>query len=196
VKIVATSSPSRREPKFICFGGHDTRRNLPAVSSAKRGEANFLGKFERAYFSGLKSNSSNAFARGREFTMNGYGRADVIWVAWRGKEDGDDFSAVALQRRVQLTAIEAKLKDWRKGLIQASRYRHFSNRAILVLPPASAITALAFLDTFRLLGVGLWEFDPQSEKITKHSTPRMARPLSARAHTQAIEMIEHRLKLR
>lgn len=196
MKIFATSFPSRREPKVICFGGHDTRRNLPAVSSAKRGEANFLGQFERAYFSGLKSNSTDAFARGREFTLNGYGRADVIWLAWRRKEGAEDFSAVALQRRVQLTAIEAKLKDWRKGLIQASRYRHFSNRAILVLPPASAVTAVAFLETFRLLRVGLWEFNPQSGRVTKHSTPRVARPLSAKAHAQAIEMIEQRLKLR
>lgn len=195
MKTVARFSPVGCAPRVIRFGGHNTRRNLPAATSAKRGEANFLGQFERAYFSGLRSNILDAFARGREFTLSGYGRADVVWLAWRGKDGGEDFSALALQRRMQLTAIEAKLKDWRKGLIQASRYRHFSNRAILVLPPSCAVRALTFLDTFKLLGVGLWEFDPPSEKIIKHSTPRVTRPLSARAHAQAIKMIESRLKL-
>ncbi len=193
MKTAPKNSLTRNEPQVIRFGGHNTRRNLPASSSSKRGEANFLGQFERAYFDSL-TGPADAFARGREFTLNGYGRADVIWLAWRGKERSEDFSALALQRRIQLTAIEAKLKDWRKGLTQAARYRHFSNRAILVLPPATAATALSFLQTFKSLEVGLWEFDPQSGKITKHTTPRLTKPLNAQAHAQALEMIEHRLK--
>lgn len=195
MKSVVKTTSHRRQPQIIRFGCHDTRRNLPAESAAKRGEANFLGKFERAYFANL-SVYSGAFARGREFMLNGYGRADVIWLAWRGRDGGEDFSAITLQRRIQLTAIEAKLKDWRKGLIQASRYRHFANRSILVLHPASAATAVRFLDLFKKLGVGLWEFDVVTEKIVKHTTPRITEPLNARAHGQALEMIEHRLKLR
>lgn len=193
MKPVAKPSPSRSEPKVIRFGCHNTRRNLPSNSSSKRGEANFLGQFERAYFASL-TKPTDAFARGREFTLTGYGRADVIWLAWRGEKEGEDFSALALQRRVQLTAIEAKLKDWRKGLTQAARYRHFSNRSILVLPPASAATAVAFLQTFKALSVGLWEFDPRSGKIIKHTTPRLTKPFNSQAHAQALEMIEHGLQ--
>jgi len=125
-------------PRYIGFGCHDTRQNLPHVFSAKRGEANFLRQFERVYFADLR-NKMTCNARGREFSLEGYGRADVIWLAW---QRGDDFTAVSLQRRLQITAIEAKLKDWRKGLMQAARYRYFSNRAILVLPPQAASVAV------------------------------------------------------
>ncbi|AHF94357.1 hypothetical protein OPIT5_13185 [Opitutaceae bacterium TAV5] len=161
----------------------------------KRGEANFLGQFERAYFAAFQSPALETFARGREFTLNGYGRADVIWLAWRSPSTDEDFSAFALEKHVQLTAIEAKLKDWRKGMIQASRYRHFTNRAILVLPPASATNAVLFLKTFKLLGVGLWEFDPKTGRIIKHTTPRLGKPWNTQAHARALEMIKYRLKL-
>ena len=193
VKTVAKLHPARCEPKVIRFGCHNTRRNLPANSASKRGEANFLGAFERAYFASLSS-PIDSFARGREFGLNGFGRADMIWLAWRGKVESEDFCALGLRRRIQLTAIEAKLKDWRKGLIQAARYRHFSNRAILVLPPATATTAVTFMETFKALSVGLWEFDSVAGKITKHTTPRLSKPLNLQAHAQAMEMIKHRLE--
>ncbi len=195
MKTVAKLTPTRHEPKVIRFGCHDTRKNLPALSSRKRGEANFLGKFERAYLAEAMS-SQTPFARGREFSLTGYGRADLVWLAWRGKGDTEDFSAMTVQRRVKLTAIEAKLKDWRKGLTQTVRYRYFANRAVLVLTPAAAAAALAHLAIFKKLGVGLWEFDPVSEKITKHTTPRETAPLNSQAHARALEMIAHGLKLR
>lgn len=193
MKTVAPSHRTRHEPKVIRFGSHDTRRNLPPVSSRKRGETNFLGKFERAYLGEVLSRPS-PFARGREFSLTGYGRADLVWLAWRGQAP-EDFTAMSVRSRVRVTAIEAKLKDWRKGLTQASRYRYFANRAILVLPPDTTAAALPFLATFRKLGVGLWSFDMKSGRITKHTTPREAAPLNAQAHLRALEMIAHSLKL-
>jgi len=181
-------------PRGIRFGCHDTRRNLPPVFSTKRGEANFLGQFERAYFADVK-NAAKCVARGREFSLDGYGRADVIWLAWEKGTNNEDFTAVALQHQVQIIAIEAKLKDWRKGLMQAARYRYFSNRAILVLPSQAASVAVRYLETFRKLRVGLWEFDPRSASIIKHTTPRIQKPLSALAYTRAVKMISPRLKL-
>jgi hypothetical protein len=193
VKTASTKTPTRHAPKVIRFGCHDTRRNLPAVSSRKRGEANFLGKFERAYLAEVL-NEGALFARGREFSLTGYGRADLVWLAWRG-QGSEDFSAMAVQRRVRVTAIEAKLKDWRKGLTQAVRYRYFANRAILVLTTSAASTALPHLATFKKLRVGLWEFDPVSERITKHTTPRETEPLNTKAHARALDLIAHGLKL-
>ena len=193
VKHVAKLPSSNREPKVIRFGCHDTRRNLPAVSSRKRGETNFLGKFERAYLAEALHTAA-PFARVREFSLTGYGRADLVWLAWSGR-GSEDFSAMAVQRRVRVTAIEAKLKDWRKGLAQVARYRYFANRALLVLPPAATVAALPFLAAFKKLGVGLWEFDMASGKITKHTTPRETAPLNSQAHARALEMITHSLKL-
>lgn len=177
-------------PRAIRFGCHDTRQNLPRISSAKRGEANFLRQFERAYFADLR-NATAYNARGREFSLEGFGRADVLWLAWK---KGEDFSALSLHRKVQITAIEAKLKDWRKGLMQASRYRYFANRAILVLPPQAASVAIRYLETFKKLGVGLWEFNPKSETIVRHTTPQKRRPFSVLAHDKAVKMITHQLK--
>src|SRR5882672_9517733 len=96
-------------PRVIRFGSHNTRRNLPAASASKRREINFLAQFERAYFAQAKKPAVRAFAAGREFGLDGYGRADLLWLAWA--RDDDEFSAVSLDRRIRLTAIEAKMKD-------------------------------------------------------------------------------------
>lgn len=192
MKPVVKPFQTRIEPKVIRFGCYDTRRNLPPVSARKRGETNFLGKFERAYLA-QALNGYIPFAYGREFSLTRYGRADLVLLAWRG-QGAEDFSAITAQRRVSLTAIEAKLKDWRKGLTQVARYRYFANRTLLVLPPATAALALPYLNTFKKLGVGLWEFDIESGTITKHTTPRESKPLNSQASTRALEMIIHGLK--
>lgn len=180
-------------PRVIRFGAHNTRRNLPAASASKRGESNFLARFERAYFAQETGLSGHEFAAGREFGLDGYGRADVLWIAWKKTPDSSDFSALALSKRIHVTAVEAKLKDWRKGLQQASRYRYFANRALLVLPPDTARIALGFLETFRSLNVGLWEFDAATGRIIKHTTPRVRRALSRKARQKAIEIIHRQL---
>jgi hypothetical protein len=189
--------PLQSTHRLVKFGCHDTRRNLPVATSSKRGESNFLAKFEKVYFaSELKSVSPpQHFASGREFGLDGFGRADLLFMAWKPMTGSDDFSALAL-RQLRLTAIEAKLKDWRKGLMQASRYRFFANRALLVLPPATAAIAVAFLATFRALNVGLWEFDPNKNVLRRHFTPRCGRPLNSKARERAIHMISQKLKLR
>lgn len=180
-------------PRVIRFGAHNTRRNLPSVSSSKRGESNFLARFERAYFAQEKGLAGQEFAAGREFGLEGYGRADVLWLAWKKSPVMDDFSALSLNKRIHVTAIEAKLKDWRKGLQQASRYRHFANRALLVLPPNTARIALGYLETFKNLNVGLWEFDAASGRIIKHTTPRVRRAINERAREKAIQIIHRHL---
>lgn len=182
-------------PRVIRFGAHNTRRNLPSVSASKRGESNFLSRFERAYFAQMRNPAGRNFVAGREFGLTGYGRADVLWLAWKQTSTADDFSAVSLGRRIHVTAIEAKLKDWRKGLQQASRYRYFANRALLVLPPATASIALEYVETFQKLNVGLWEFDTTTGRIIKHTTPRMRRALNEKARDKAIEIIHRHLDL-
>lgn len=185
---------TNRPPSRVKFGCHDTRRNLPAVSASKRGEVNFLAKFERTYLAELTETKAG-FATGREFALDGFGRADILFMAWKQFPQDEDFSALAL-KNLRLTAIEAKLKDWRKGLMQASRYRFFANRSVLVLPPATTAVAVTFLDTFKALNVGLWEFDPDTHRLRKHFTPRMGRPLNSKARERAVHLISRRLKLR
>lgn len=189
---------AQKHPRVIKFGCHDTRRNLPSASSRKRGESNFLAKFERAFFESEMPDAAEGkhFATGREFALDGFGRADMLFMAWTHKSLDQEFTALALKKRVKLTAIEAKLKDWRKGLMQAAAYRFFANRALLVIPPDTVRIALGFIETFRNLNVGLWEFDASLGTLRKHFTPRSGKPLNQKARERAIHRIAAGLKLR
>ena len=190
--------PTVKKHRSIKFGCHDTRRNLPLATSSKRGESNFLARFEKMYFnSELRTpNKRQKFATGREFALDGFGRADLLFMAWTHVKSNEEFTAIALRNRLRLTAIETKIKDWRKGLMQAARYRFFANRALLVLPPDTARNAVAFLSTFRDLNVGLWEFDAKTNQLRKHFTPRSGRPLNIKAREKAVNAIAFGLKLR
>ena len=143
----------------------------------QRTETNFLRSFERAYF----TEELGIALAGREFTLQGFGRADLVWLAWTGAASPKDFTALALKKRIRLTAIEAKMSDWRKGLQQAFRYSYFAHRSILVLPTKTAAVARNFIDTFRKLRVGLWGFDPGAGRLRKWFTPRYAPPIDCAA---------------
>lgn len=181
-------------PKKVKFGCQDTRRNLPRSSSEKRGESNFLAKFEKAYLDAEQQKLSRKnLASGREFALNGFGRADVLFMAWKHPTSSGDFTALSL-KSLSITAIEGKISDWRKGLMQASRYRFFANRALLVLPPEVCSVAAEYLNTFRDLNVGLWQFSPDTRVIRKLFTPRHGRPLNSKAREKALQLIAKNLK--
>lgn len=57
-------------------------------------------------------------------------------------------------------AIEAKLKDWKRALHQAYRYKWFSERAFVCLPSSTAGSAVRNLERFEELGVGLMTIEP------------------------------------
>jgi hypothetical protein len=69
-----------------------------------------------------------------------------------------------------------KLRDWRKGLVQAYRCRYFCDCSIVVLPSDVAERASQRLELFASLDVGLWSFAPGTDVITKYFTPHKARP--------------------
>lgn len=73
----------------------------------------------------------------------------------------------------EVIAIEAKLKDWKRGLYQAYRYRDFANESYLALYSPYLHRALKNLDEFKKYNVGLIEvtesnlnivFRPQREE--------------------------------
>jgi hypothetical protein len=172
---------------------YNTRRNLPAAVGRKRGEANFMRGFERAWF----AKHSSGVAAG-EFALSGYGVADLVWLAWRPKPSEEDFSAVSMQRQLarrQLYAFEAKLKDWQRALQQAFRYRYFADKAIVVMPAGSEGGALANLDVFKHLEVGLWSFDVATGTIRERYTPTKVKALNAAARTRAIELLSGKIHL-
>ncbi|MBN1463860.1 MAG: hypothetical protein JW922_09345 [Paludibacteraceae bacterium] len=59
----------------------------------------------------------------------------------------------------EVIAIEAKLTDWKRGAIQANRYRAFANKVYLAMPKKSV--RLVNKDFLRKLKVGLIVLDTQ-----------------------------------
>jgi len=96
--------------------------------------------------------------------LQGYGIPDLITFPWSTDQNQTPVSSLEALRqklqRQQLNAFELKLRDWRKGIVQAYRYRYFCDRSIVVLPGDVADRASKRLELFGSLDVGLWSFDP------------------------------------
>jgi hypothetical protein len=140
---------------------HEPRKNLPPSISRKRAEANFLCSFERIFVAGHCQTKQITW---RDFALQGYGIPDLITFAWSTHQDQATLLSLEALRqklqRQQLTAFELKLRDWRKGIVQAYRYRYFCDRSIVVLPGDVADRASKRLELFASLDVGLWSSIP------------------------------------
>jgi len=173
----------------------EPKHNLPGRKGVATAEDRFTIAFTRAYLKKAaalhhKSTKEN-FAFAREIPVNGYGIADLHIVAWQDNtnvsfESVNDFieSASPCTR-----AFECKLENWRKALSQALRYGFFSNQAIVVLPTDTCENALEFLETFKMVGVGLWSFNKETGCIRSYYTPRPSRPISERYYHKAIHLV-------
>lgn len=69
-------------------------------------------------------------------------------------------------------AIEAKLKDWKRALKQAYRYKWFSNRSFVFMPEDNIRPAMKYLDLFKKMEVWLVSVDKKNWiKIVYDSKP-------------------------
>lgn len=168
---------------LIPFNKHP-RRNLPPVTSKKRTEANFVLAFGRTYYQEVADNcayNGQAFSLARELYIPSLGIADVVSVF-----NGPD--------KIILHAFEMKIKDWRKALAQAYRYKYYAASAFVVLPPAEAIKAKQSLHVFRAINVGLWAFDEENGIIDRIYTPKKDKPKSAGAYNKALGLLTQQFK--
>lgn len=159
----------------IDFGVYNTRRNLPARSGRRRGEANFLGAFLRR----LAQTSTDTRLFGRQFHVPECGVADCITLA-------DQTSS----RSAHLVAFEAKLSDWRRALSQAYRYRYYADLAVVVLPASASRPAVENRRNFEDAGVALWTFDPRVGEIVTRIEAKPTSPLSPKKKMQALRLLE------
>jgi hypothetical protein len=157
-----------------------------------------VSRFARAYrdaFPALHHGTTRTnTAVARQIPVNGYGIADFVTVNWEPSICRDALGPVAAQTFVSqarpvIRAFELKLRDWRKALAQANRYRFYAHVAIAVLPPHFCAAALKFLDTFQLLEVGLWSFDSASGRIVTHFTPRPSSPVDLPNQIRALRLV-------
>jgi DNA-binding MarR family transcriptional regulator len=73
-------------------------------------------------------------------------------------------------------AIEAKLKNWKRALDQAFRYKWFAKKSFVVLDSVHIKPAIVHIDQFRKLNVGLAEIN-QSGKLHLHFNPAKKDPI-------------------
>jgi DNA-binding transcriptional ArsR family regulator len=77
------------------------------------------------------------------------------------KEAGDSYRLIASQKipKVEICSFELKLKNWQRALYQATRYRSFSQRVFVVMPPYSAEVAYKHKLLFERANIGLVSHD-------------------------------------
>ncbi len=74
-------------------------------------------------------------------------------------------------------AIEAKLRNWKRALNQAYRYKWFSDKSFVCLPTSTIKPAAKNIDIFKKMGIGLIEVC-KDKGIKILYNPKSKRPLS------------------
>ncbi|MBI5215250.1 MAG: hypothetical protein HY960_05810 [Ignavibacteriae bacterium] len=166
---------------------YNPRKNLPLKVSRKKTESLFVNAFLKAFLN-LYTNQNGLVAK--EFSLNGYGIADLIYLKitqskWNDRDE--------IRTRKFVTAFEMKINDWQKALSQAMRYRYFANRVIVVLPDNNISRAKYFSGTFKSLHVGLWSFNKRTKEIQKIYTPHYSRPLNIQAKRKTLSFLTAQL---
>lgn len=73
-------------------------------------------------------------------------------------------------------AIEAKLKNWKRALMQAYRYKWFADYSYVVLDNAHAKAAIENVDSFKKLNVGLISISTDGH-LFKHNLAKSQKPI-------------------
>lgn len=69
-----------------------------------------------------------------------------------------------------VVSVEAKLRDWRKALAQAQRYKRFSDFSFVLLDGAQSSAAIANLSSFEAQNIGLVSLT--ADKLEFHFIPK------------------------
>lgn len=86
----------------------------------------------------------------------------------------------------EIIAIEAKLKDWHRGFLQANRYKSFANKTFLAMPLSQGhVVDRALLKKHN---VGLILFDATTKEI-KIISPKKEKPLNKYKFNLAAEFV-------
>jgi hypothetical protein len=125
----------------------------------------------------------------REVPVSGNGIADLLVFSWSHTPTPQESTCLDLEQLdPTIRAFEFKLSNWRKGLMQAHRYKYFSHASILVLPRNKIKSVKQELNIFQKLRVGLWGFLPETGSITCFYTPRPKQQQIAKHAQKAIHL--------
>jgi len=90
---------------------------------------------------------------------------------------------------IEICSFEFKLQNWRRAFQQARRYRSFSHRVYVVMPPAAAHRAAENVVSFRPFNIGLIRHDADGIS-TRLILSKKKQPACPSHHIQAIGFLE------
>jgi hypothetical protein len=178
------------------FDFHHPQNNFESKGKLLvRHEEEFANAFARTYKSQfarihrMPSDALSIFVR--EFPVHGNGIADLVTLSIKINNEN---SSVGIADNLvfkfhTLRSFEIKIENWRAGLMQAHRYRYFSNASILVLPVNKLKSPIENLHLFKKLKVGLWGFDQCTNSIKRIYTPRPDQDHIEKYNDRAIRVI-------
>jgi len=182
------------------YPAHKPENNFPGRETQKNPEAVFAEQFAISYqrrFIEIHSRTrkkQTLFIR--EVPVSGNGIPDLLVFSWTHVPEQDATSPLVLKNiSPTLRAFEIKISNWRKGLMQAHRYHYFSHASFLVLPWNKQKLIELHLNIFQTLRIGIWLFDPKSDRIINIFTPRPRKPKSIKYAEKAIDLTEKAISL-
>ncbi len=89
---------------------------------------------------------------------------------------------------LEICSFEFKLDNWRRALYQATRYRTFSHRVFVVMPPESSTAALKSRAAFERLNIGLISHSVHGESHVRIPS-RKRDPVSRHRFIMALGMM-------
>jgi hypothetical protein len=89
-------------------------------------------------------------------------------------------------------AIEAKIKNWKRALNQAFRYKWFASQSYVVLDSKYANSAISNIAEFKKINVGLAEINIKGE-LTIHHKPKSEKPIDDKMFMLLNEQIKQYL---
>lgn len=90
----------------------------------------------------------------------------TYYKEWQGLFGVPDFVCFDKQGEdTQVVSFELKLTDWRRAMIQAFRYKSFSNLVYVVMPEDATANASLHVNEFQKYGIGLLAFGPEGIRI-------------------------------
>jgi len=174
---------------------HKPQENFSRGKVKQNHESKFAEQFAKAYQAKFLNIHAGTCNRNtlfiREVPVSGNGIADLLVLSWSDsripqKSPLPDFEEL----NPTVRAFEFKLSDWRKGLMQAHRYKYFSHASILVLPNHKIKSIKSQLDIFRKLRIGLWGFKAETKSINRLYTPRPVNQQIPQYRQKAIRLVE------
>lgn len=184
------------------YQSYHPQRNFAAKTPKKNPENEFATQFTRAYSDKYLSIHTGTSKKNtlfiREVPISGNGIADLLVFSWTNSNSltsrcFEDIDPEQLNPTIR--SFEFKLSDWRRGMMQAHRYKYFSHASILVLPREKLNNVKTQLDIFKKLRVGLWGFSLESGNISCIFTPRPKQQQIPKHSLRAIQIANQAMAL-